>query len=89
MEANCLRLEKYKQGYHKAPPQPQLCARGLHGLGPRPDPTLSLVAKLMFGSGPGSNNSNQTVYIEHFGLSRTIIFFAKGKLLVFAFILRS
>jgi hypothetical protein len=30
----------------------------------------------MLGFGPGSNDSNQTLY-EHFGLSRAIIFFAK------------
>jgi hypothetical protein len=50
-------------------------------------PGLALVMKIMFSSEPGSYDSNQ---IEHFGLSRAILFFfPKKKLFVFVLILCS
>jgi hypothetical protein len=57
--------------------------RGLHrpGPGPQPDPargpSMGLVAQTMFGSGPGKDYSNQTLYL---GLSQAIVFAKKSYL---------
>jgi hypothetical protein len=60
-------------------------------LGPRPNPARGPgpVVDIIFGFGPGSNDSNQS-YIKHFGLSRVIhSLFAQKKLFSLALALCS
>jgi hypothetical protein len=55
-------------------------------------PDMGLVAQIMFGSGPSSGLVQMIGikrYIEHFGLSRAILFFSKEKLFVIALIVSS
>jgi hypothetical protein len=76
MVCHCLRLE--------------VCTGLRVVLGSRPDPARGpgLGAQIMFGSGPGSNDSNETLYREFRAFS-DYSFFAKRKLFVVALILCS